>query len=305
MLSLYFGPDTFRAQQQINATIKQQTTHKIDQIDGTIINPETLSNTLKPLQLFAEKKLLIIKNLLANKQNKVHEIVKNAFKKPDSDTDIIFWEKNTLDKRSYLYKFFTKNKKNIFEFQPLKKPQLISWVQNYCRQNNIQIDHQALLLLIDKTPDSYQLTNEIKKLKNFTNNNITTTAIDILTPPNHQEIIFDLTDQIGNRKKLSAYNTALNLIKKGEDQLKILATLTTHFQNILIIKDLTALGFTLNQIKEQSKIHPYVIPKIIKQANNFSLSEIIKIHHRLTQADIELKTGKNNFSNIIFQLIFR
>lgn len=313
MLALIHGPDIFRAQQYISEITISQKDAKIIKIDGRNIQPSSLLPTLEPLQLFSDKKILVIKNILSNKQKTTHEIIKKNLTNLHPDLGLIFWEQDNLDKRSWLYKFFAKiskpknttdNPPIVYEFKQLSKNEQIAWIKDYCRQNKIKIDPDAILDLGSQNNDSFFLVNELNKLKHYTQNYITAAAIKELTPPNPQSIIFDLTDQIGLKQKNKAFESALNLFKKGEDQFRILAALTTHIQNLLTIKDMLEKKYTLNDIKEKCHLHPYVIQKTILQTKNFTITEIAKLHHQIYLADSNIKSGKSDFKTEIYQLIF-
>jgi DNA polymerase-3 subunit delta len=189
-------------------------------------------------------------------------------------------------------------------FSILPPNQLISWIKQYCANQNIRINTEAIFDLVAKNQDTFWLSQEIIKLKHYSNNNITKTDISKLTPTNPQDIIFDLTDEIGQRHPQKAYQIAKNLIQKGEEPFPILATVATHIQNLLIIKDLQNKKQTASEIKEKSSLHPYVIQKCEKQARNFDIKQLAHIYQLIAQADINLKNGQGNFEQEMFNIIF-
>ncbi|MFA4931201.1 MAG: DNA polymerase III subunit delta [Patescibacteria group bacterium] len=311
MLYFLFGPDTFRAKQYIDQTINQlkktDPDIAVQKLDGTTILPQPLAENLEPLALFTSRKITIIKNLFTTKnQVKAQEIMINYLDHPDPNNIIIIWEQDNFDKRSQIYRKIKKMigaNCNIEEFNLLKKPALINWTKNYCRERQINIDHQAINILVDRAPTTFALVNEITKATTHSPDKITAHTIDELTPPIPTEIIFDLTDQIGHKKNSLAYQTAINLTHRGEDPLKIIASLATHLQNLIAVKELNNQHINPSDIHQQTNIHPFVIKKCLEQTRHFSLPELVQIHHRLAQTDYRLKTGQSDFPTEIFKVI--
>ncbi|MBU0648110.1 DNA polymerase III subunit delta [Patescibacteria group bacterium] len=308
MLSFVTGPDIFRAKQFIDQIIKetldQNPQINLRKIDGFDITPNKLSEQLEPLQLFSQQQLLIIKNLFTTKkQTAAQQTFIDYLDKPDPNNIVIIWEQNNLDKRTKNYKKIQKHSKTK-DFQLFKTPQLISWLTNYCRQNQINIQPDAIQTLVGKNPNTFAIFNELIKAKIYSDNNITTDTINQLTPQTPQEIIFDLTDQIGHKQSSLAYQTAVNLIQKGEDPQKILATLSTHILNLIIVKQYLLKNSTPNQIITRTNIHQFVINKCVGQSRNFSIDELKTIYHLIAQADYSLKTGQSTFAQEIYRIIY-
>ncbi len=328
MFYLVFGPDIFRAEQYIKELIltRQKVGDiSVKKIDGQTIDSSQLSVFLEPLQLFSNQQILLIKNLLTNKKNKeLPEIILRYLENPDPNNIIILWEQGPIDQRTSFYKKIVKlskqsktptkkspdsskigNWKLKIENFPLLKPnELIPWFSQYCQTNKINIAPDALRALVLKNPHTSFLHQEIKKLATFSPTQITLDTVNSLTPASNQEIIFDLTDQLGHNQKNLAHITALNLLKKGEKPEMILAALSSHFINLIAIKQLLEHRNSAQKIKEKTKLHPFVIEKCLKQSHNFSLSDLKKIFSLIAQADLNLKTGQSDFPTEIFKIIF-
>ena len=315
MLHLIHGPDIYRARQFIDTIIVKlkniEPNINLQTIDGTVIQPAELSQRLEPMQLFSQKQLLIIKNLFSSpKQKSSQSIIDNFIAKPDPEITLIIWEQTSLDKRTSFYKKISKLSKNspndqtVSEFQLLKKPDLIPWLKQYCLQKNIKIEPAAIQQLVNISTNTYFLANEIQKLYTYTNNHITPKDIEAITPRQPLDIIFDLTDLIGKRQPHQAYQTAANLITKGEEPTIILATLATHIQNLLVVKQLDLQKKSLAQIISYTGIHRFVAGKCHQQSKNFTINQLKKIHHYIALADNNLKTGQSDFRQEIDKIIY-
>lgn len=324
MFYLIHGPDIFRAQQHVEELIlshKKVGDISVKKIDGQTIDNNQLSTFLEPLQLFSNQQILVIKNLLSNKKNKtLPELILKYLENPDPNNIIILWEQAPIDQRTSFYKKIVKFSKKtkttsqkpsppidllkIENFPLLKQNELIPWLTQYCQQNNINITPDAIRQLIFKNPDTGFLHQEVKKLATFSHNQITTESVNSLTPASNQEIIFNLTDQLGSKQKNQAHRTALNLLKKGEQPQMIVAALFSHFTNLINIKQLINKKNSNADIKNKTKLHPFVIKKCLRQCHNFSLNDLKKIIGLIAQADINLKSGQSDFESEIFKIIF-
>ncbi|HPH78668.1 MAG TPA: DNA polymerase III subunit delta [bacterium] len=309
MLSLIYGPDIFRARAYILQQISQSTSSiPTISLDGQIIDPAKLFAELEPTQLFATQKNIILKNILANKNKTSHQTLKTYLTQPNPDLHLFIWEQSELDKRSWLYKFFQKksvSSSRVCQYFPLLSTnQLNTWLQQYCAQHNINIDSDAIACLTAKNRDTYWLSQEINKLKLFSDNHITRQHVEQISPYHSSDVIFDLTDHLGQQHYKEAYRIAQNLVRQGEDQFQILSTLATHVQNLLVIKDLQSKHFSSAQIKDKTFLHPFVLQKCFNQIDKFSFSELANLYHRVAQADVLLKTGQTDWSQAIFNIIF-
>jgi|GEM_PF-2919116 len=302
MIALVYGNDIFQAKQHIQQLI-QKTGNDTNQqkIDGSNIEPPELQNLLQPFQLFSQHSTIIIKNPLLNKRA-IDTILIEYIQKPHQNIDLIIWQEGNIDKRKSLYKTIKKLKLPIKELSLPKKFQMNRWIDDYCRQQNIQITPDAINLLAQSHSNTYQLHQEITKLKIFTDNHITADAIQKISPPSLSNVIFDLTDQIGI-KSPQAFLTAKKLVIQGEYPLRLLAALATHIANLICIKELNLKKFTPQQIKNTIKLHPFVIEKGIQQCRNFTLTDLKNIYSSIAQSDINLKTGQEDFAGAMFSII--
>ncbi|MFZ5391638.1 MAG: DNA polymerase III subunit delta [Patescibacteria group bacterium] len=314
----------------------------VKKIDGQTTDNNQLTTFLEPLQLFSNQQILVIKNILSNKKNKtLPELILKYLENPDPNNTIILWEQAPIDQRTSFYKKIVKISKKIknnspkshpidsleignlmsaavrsregkignwkleiLSFPLLKQSELITWLSQYCKEKKINITPDALRQLIFKNPDTGFLHQEVKKLATFSHNQITIESVNSLTPASNQEIIFNLTDQLGSKQKNQAHRAALNLLKKGEQPQMIIAALFSHFSNLINIKQLIDKKNSNTDIKNKTKLHPFVIEKCLRQCQNFSLADLKKIIGLIAQADINLKSGQSDFESEIFKIIF-
>jgi DNA polymerase III delta subunit len=302
MINFIHGSDTFRAKQFIHQTVQKiQSDHPgstVQNIDASNIEFSQLTALLQPWQLFSAKTIIILKNPLANRSTKVIDFLNQYLQLVNDDVFLIIWEQNPVDRRKVFFKNIKKNKIPQQEFIAPKPHQVSGWLENYCRAEQIKISKEAIQLLSRLHHDTYRLHQELTKLKILTDNQITVQDVQKISPPSIHHVIFDLTDQIGQKNPI-AFRTAQDLIAQGHYPPVLLAALATHIANLIIIK--TSLGQT--EHLKHSRLHPYVIEKGRRQCQNFTLPELIQIYHLIALADRQIKSGQTNFEQLIFSII--
>jgi len=115
--------------------------------------------------------------------------------------------------------------------------------------------------------------------------------------------IFALSDSIGNKKGSEALQVLKDLFYLGESPFKLLGFLARHFRNLLLVKDYRSMGYDEGQIKEKTKLHPFVIKKSIRQAERFTIPQLIAALERLLLIEVELKSTTANGEELLEQFV--
>lgn len=135
------------------------------------------------------------------------------------------------------------------------------------------------------------IINELRKLIEYKGKGgtISKEDIDILTVKNVESIIFDLTDNLGNKNIKEAINVLHNLIYSKEPVQKILVMLYNHFKKLYIV---SLSG--MQNIAQNLKLKPnqtFLVNKYQRQAKCFKTDEIRKILDELINLDESYKIG--------------
>jgi DNA polymerase-3 subunit delta len=311
MIYLIYGEDTFRSRQKIN-----QIKENFKKEDKLQINLETLDageigfaeiqEKVKASPFLAEKRLIIIKNLLMDGakqlQEKVIEIISDS--QIPRTSDVIFWEAGE-PKKSKLFKILAKSK-NSLQFTLLSGFKLNRWIEDGVRERGFKIERKAVEKLAAYAgSDLWQMTNEIEKIvafKSQASNTILSEDIDLLVRAKLDTNIFNFVDALARKDKREALRLLHEQIDLGQNEIYLLTMITYQIRNLLIIKDLVEQGKNSYQISRLSKIHPYVISKTLGQVRKFNLAELKNIYRNLLEVDIAFKTSKPN-SLLILDLL--
>ena len=297
MIYFLFGEDSYRSKKKLEEIILgYKKVHKsglnLIYIDAKEKSFKDFYNNFKITSMFAEKKLIIIKNVFGDLkfQEDFLENVKNI---EDLKDIVIIYENGTADKRLKFFKALQKNVK-CQEFEPLSPINLKKWVVDEFKEKGIKINSDALELLIEFVKnDLWQMTNEINKLSNFKKESIIKKEdVALLIKPNIENDIFKTIEAISSKDKKQALLLLHKHLENGDNSLYLLSMISYQFRNLLIIKDLQEKNEPYQAIAKKSGLHPFVVQKSFYICNNFSMMQLKKIYRKIFQIDSDIKTGK-------------
>ncbi len=214
--------------------------------------------------------------------DKLLNILTNA----NSSTNIIIYSAKKLKKSLKIYKFCLKYGK-VFDFEQLKRSDLINWALKYCKDNNCKIKNELLnRLVFEVENDQSLLKNELDKL--------------ILLYKAQGEISNDEFEEITIKKTFDIWQFLDNILKSKKNALKILdeILLTQDVEQIIamLVRELRLITLALS-VKTQNDlmrfgVHPFVAQKTIKIARSFSFRKIQVLYSKLLDLEISIRSGK-------------
>lgn len=261
--------------------------------------------------LFSDKKLIIIKNLLATKKSPGNENFENLLKRKNKgdykDVILVFWEGKKFGKDSKIYKFLQKNAKKQ-EFSYLSGARLTDWIEQEVKErsgNTITIGKEtAEKLAVFTEENPFLLSSEIDKLIAYkSKGEIQSVDVDLLVKARIDTDIFKTVDALARRDKKEALRLLHGHLNSGDDPFYILSMFFYQFRNLVKIKPLVEKNYSPQEISGKLKMHPYVARKSLEQARNFSGESLKNLYQRLCDIDFETKTGKIDIGLALDQFI--
>jgi len=297
MIYFIFGQDSFRSKMKLEEIILgYKKVHKsglnliyIDVVKNKKF--EDFYNNLKITSMFAEKKLVILKNVFSDLKF-CEEFLDNIKNLENSKDIIVIYENCCPDQRTKFFKALQKNVK-CQEFECLSPIQLSKWVAQEFEKNKVKINPDALVLLIEYVRnDLWQMTNEINKLSNYRRGSLVKKEdVELLVKPNIENDIFKTIDALASRNKKLALSLLHKHLDNGDNVLYLLSMITYQFRNLLVIKELQSTQ-PYGLIAKKSGLHPFVVQKSYSLCNQFSIEQLKKIYQKIFQVDSDIKTGK-------------
>lgn len=284
MITWFTGENTFEIQQAVKA-ITDTFRGVAERIDGTTLELKNIPNLLMGGTLFAEKRLVIIKDISQN--NAVWEKLPEWIDRISDDINVILID-GKPDKRTTGYKE-VKKRVTLKEFpvwgdrdQALAE----SWVMKHAETLGLHLDKKIAHHIVERIGlDQWQLANGLEKISLL--ETVTPETINDTIEPRASENVFQLFELAldGRREAVHEMIRTLELI---EDPYKLFALLSSQaFQLAAVV----SAGPSDNPAKDFG-IHPYVAEKLSRRGNKLGSRGSARILALFAQTDADMKRSK-------------
>jgi DNA polymerase III subunit delta len=221
-----------------------------------------------------------------------------------TSTRLFLVESKTLNANNPILKYAQQGQNGyVREFKPLGEEKLRDWLQQRTKDQVAQLTREgANLLAVSLGHNLRLLDQELAKLAGFVGYGRPITADDVRTLVNavQEADIFGLVDALGLRQREQAIRRLQELLASGANELYLLTMVARQFRLILAAKDLAMPGTSgavkrkPDEIGQELNIrHGFIVDKLLKQAQQFSIQELEEIQRRILAVDQALKTGRS------------
>lgn len=284
-----------------------------DVLSGADVTPKQIAEMAMNLPFMAERRLLVIQPPLPflsipksdkNGQASLQYLI-DYLEQPNPQCCLIFCGDGALAKTGMLNKKLQEKAVQV-EFAPLKGKVLEKWIAEYVAAAGRKIDRQALEYLSSINSFDLQIMEqELQKLLLYREEEpvITLQHVQEIVTRTVEASIFALSDSIGNKNGREALRILKDMFYLGESPFKLIGFLVRHFRNLLLVKDYRSQGYDENQIKEKTKLHPFVIKKSVRQAERFSIQQLTAAMERLLLIEVELKSTTSSGEELLEQFV--
>lgn len=272
--------------------------------EGKNINPKEIINLAQTLPFFAERRLIIIENSGIFKS--ACEDLASYMKNIPETTYFIFVEEE-IDKRSKMYKEVNKIG-NVVEFKRQSDSILEKWILARLKRENKKITESVLRLFMEKVGnDMENIDKELEKLFCYTLQKETITIEDIEAVCVEQTTgkIFQMVDNIAEKKQKQALELYYDLITLREPPIRILYLIARHFQILLQVKELGGQSNDNKFISSKAGIREFTVKKYLAQAKRFTIEELKNAVTDCVQAQEDIQTGNMNNKMAVELLIIK
>ncbi len=304
---LMYGEETFLLEQQLNK-IKKSFGEIVKGINYITIDETNIQELIPDIETPAfgfPNKLIIAKNTGIFRREvkgrnegqskefkeKLNDYLKENINMINDSVILIFVEKEA--EKNSIYNTIEKIG-TICNFEEQKPFEITKRMKSICNAYDVNVSENVIQYLIECCGTNMQdLINEIRKLIEYAGKNgtIEKRDIDKLCTKKIESVIFDLTDNLGQKKVKEAIDVLYNLIASKEPIQKILITLYNHFKKLYFVKiaishnkDIaTSLNLKSNQL--------FLVNKYKIQAKGFDIVELRKIIQELEDLDYKYKIG--------------
>ncbi len=307
MILFFYGEETYRSSQNV-AQLKKSFLAKNPTGGGLVVfDCEEMCNIMQITQsfgeqnLFAQKKLIIIKNIFsytkAPEQNQIIDALQF-----DTDDIIVFFEEGKVRKNASLFKWLQNNAQKVQENLILEGYALEKWIIDIVKDNNKNITGDAVKeLILFVGNDLWQLTQEIEKLICYAiGEEIVVGDVHNIVHGRVDADMFQMIEAIS----LSDKSTALFLLKKqlasGDDPFHIFSMYAYQVRILLKVGGILQDNISdKNVIAKALKLHPFVVQKSIGMSQRLSYKKIMSMHKSLVVFDYDIKQGNRDVKSAL------
>ncbi|MCD6471088.1 DNA polymerase III subunit delta [bacterium] len=305
MIVFIYGEDTYRSKKYLlalkNKFIKKRDHQgfSIINLDGQFLTSEQFRKNVLSAGLFSQKRLIIIKNILKNKNDNLFKEIISYLEKIRNDENnvVIFWEGIIGSNENTKLFSILRQEKFAKEFTFLKLGELINWIRKKIKKSGKNISQEALFFLAQKIgANLWQMDNEINKILAYCEKKkiIEMNDVKLLIDIKPEENIWLLINALGDKDKKSALKLLNDQIILGKDISYILAMLTRNYRILLKVKDVLNQKKYFHDVESLAKylsIHPYAAKMALENVKKYSFKELKNIYQKLSQIDIFIKTS--------------
>ncbi len=313
MLIYIYGEDTFRSRnylkQQVDRFKKERDPQGLNAIflDGQKVDTSQLWNEVMAMPFLAEKRMVIIKNILSSKDTDLIESVVEGIKnqKVPEKNIIVFYQDESVGKSKLvqeLQKLLAKEKW-AKEFTSMAGVQLVDWIKTETVERGGVINLAAAAYLGQNAgKDIWYIDSLISQLVAYAGGKeITLADAQLFLEEKVDDNIFNMVDAIvmGNRKL--AFKLIEEQRRLGEEEGLIFGMALRQFRILISIRDLfnRQENITSDTMAKMLDLHPFVVKKSLPFVKKYSLDKLKNIYNQLLEIDIKTKTGQADQSLLI------
>ena len=291
MIYVFLGSEVNLLKRKIDDLIKESSINNIINYDYDEYNIIDILNEVNYVDLFNDKKLIIVSNFSFKKMKEKDE--KEFIKYIDNMNDNVIVFKcidNSLDERKTITKKL-RDKCKVEEIKKMDYKQLHEYITNMFTKNNKKITYNQVKEILNRCEynDDFAI-NETEKLLLYKLGEeiITDEDIEKVVSKNSEKEIFTLSDAVMKKNIKQIYESYNILIKSNIDPVVIIDSLERQFRTLYQVKVLSK-TMSEKDIVRKLKINAYVVKKAYENINNYKEEEIINNLYELSNLDIDIK----------------
>lgn len=274
-----------------HALVEPDDTMNFSAYEGKDINPKELIDLSETLPFFKEKRMILVENSGFFK-NSCDDLAEYMSQVPES-TCFVFVEEE-VDKRSKLFKAATRAGSAV-EFETPKEDMLVRWILGRIQREGKKITQSVMQLFLSKTgSDMENIDKELEKLICYTLDKTEIAAADVeaICTGQTENKIFEMIDAISAKNQKKALDLYYDLLALKEAPMRILFLIARQFQNLLLIKSMSAKGYPAVSIAKTAGMPSFAVQKNLRQAGAFKINQLKEAIEDCGQAEEDVKTGR-------------
>jgi DNA polymerase III subunit delta len=256
-----------------------------EKIDGSELELKQLPDLLMGATLFADKRLVIIKNLSENKT--LWSALTDWLPRVSGDVQLVLVDEK-LDKRTKTYKDLQKIA-DVKEFKlwgERDSNQAEKWAVEEAQRLGFALDKKSAQLLVARVGvDQWLLAQALQKLA--VTGKVTPAVIEELIDANPTENVFNLFEAAlnGDGQRVAQM---ISTLQQSEDAYRLLGLMSTQAFQLLA---LALSDKSSSEVAKDLGAHPFAVSKLSRHAKRLGKPGAKKVFTTFVEADTAMKTS--------------
>ncbi len=291
MIYVFLGNEINLLKRRIDGLKHELNINNIIEYDFDDSNIIDILNEANYVDLFNEKKLIIVSNFSFKKVKDAYE--KELLRYIDNMNDNVIILKcidESLDERKNITKKL-REKCKVEEIKKMDYKELHEYITNMFVSNNKKITYNQVKEILNRCEYNDDLAiNETEKLLLYKlgEDVITDDDIDKVVSKSSEKEIFTLSDAVMKKNLKQIFNSYKILIRSGIEPVVLIDNLARQFRILYQVKILCK-TMDEKEISRKLGLNPYVVKKAHENVNNYEEEELINNLYELSNLDIDIK----------------
>jgi DNA polymerase III subunit delta len=292
-----FGPEAFRRDEAARAiadeALRNTLLREFNESSFNLLTDDVRSAVAvaEQLPMMSDRRVIRVRNF--GKLREADEDVLLHYLERPVETSVVIFAADDFDKRKRLAKLLMASA--AFEFQPLKPPELQTWIKAHLKKLKVEIEPRAGHLIMEMVrSDLNTLTNELNKLAaaSLPSARITIELVEALISRSREHLNWELSDNLvaGNRR--AALKTVGDLLDDGVEPVMLVGLIAGTYRRMALAKALLAQGAKPAEIFSEVRMPPFKQGAYLSMLNQIDSGTMALRMRRIAEADLGIKTSK-------------
>lgn len=301
MIYVFLGNEINIIKKKIDSLIDELKIDNVIKYDYDSVSIDDILNEVNYVDLFNEKKLLIVSNFTFKKmKDKEEKALSNYINHMNDNVIILKCIDEKLDNKKELIKLVN-DKCKVIELKKMDYKTLHEYVTKIFSDNNKRITYNQIkniLSLCENDTDS--VLNEVNKLLLYKMGSDTITDEDIenVISKNSEKEMFKLNDAVMAHNIPNMLESTKTLVSSGVDEVVIIDYLSKQFRTLYQIKVMSK-DTGIQTITSRLSLNSFVTKKMLDVVGKFSEEKLLNIIYKLSDADISIKVEGLDKSKVL------
>ncbi len=301
MIYVFLGNEINIIKKKIDSLIDELKIDNVIKYDYDSVHIDDILNEVNYVDLFNEKKLLIVSNFTFKKmKDKEEKALSNYINHMNDNVIILKCIDEKLDNKKELIKLVN-DKCKVIELKKMDYKTLHEYVTKIFSDNNKRITYNQIkniLSLCENDTDS--VLDEVNKLLLYKMDSDTITDEDIenVISKNSEKEMFKLNDAVMAHNIPNMLESTKTLVSSGVDEVVIIDYLSKQFRTLYQIKVMSK-DTGIQTITSRLSLNPFVTKKMLDVVGKFSEEKLLNIIYKLSDADISIKVEGLDKSKVL------